>query len=387
MLLDTVFRQRARRQLAEFDQKPVATTQANVLRGLVRQGRSTRFGRDHDFDRIRTPADFRRLVPLRQAEQLRRDYWEPVFPHLGGATWPGPIPYLAVRDGQPALPTAYVPVSPALLAAYRAASWTALALIDHARPDVEPWTGRLLLLDSDPGSRLRRGVSTDRLAAGLTTPNFLLPSRSASRVRRAMTPALRASLIGELPPPGEDDDRLRALARLTWRLPVSCVAGPSRRLASFFSQVRRFTGADGLAEVWPHLAAVLYAGSPLDDARAPLAQAIGTPRVALLEACFYPEGALAIEDPRFGLPRLLTDHGVYFEFVPVEDLHRAEPPRHGAAEVELNTPYAVALTSPAGYWACLVGVHVCFESRTPPLMRLLPSGPAVPATVGEQGAQ
>jgi hypothetical protein len=373
-LLDTVFRQRARRQLAEFDHQPVAQSQASVLRGLVRNGLSTRFGRDHDLHRIRTPADFRRLVPLRSAEQLRRDYWEPVFPHLAGATWPGPIPYLAVREGNPAGPSAYVPVSPALLAAYRAASWTALALIDHARPDIEPWTGRLLLLDSDP-SRRHRGLSNDRLAAGLTAPNFLLPGRTAGRIRRAMTPALRASLIGESTS-ADDEDRLRALARLTWRLPVACVAGPSRRLASFFSQVRRFTGADGLAEVWPHLAAVLYNGTPGQDARTPLAQAVATPRVALLEACFYPEGAMAMEDVRYGLPRLLTDHGVYFEFVPVEDLKRPDPPRHGAAEVELNTPYAVALTSPAGYWACLIGIHVTFESRTPPLLRLLPTEPS-----------
>src|SRR5262249_4047463 len=57
--------------------------------------------------------------------------------------------------------------------------------------------------------------------------------------------------------------------------------------------------------------------------------------------------------------------------VPVEQLGEEKPVRHAAAEVELGQPYAVALTSPAGVWSCLVGCTVCFERRDPPLLRVL----------------
>jgi hypothetical protein len=69
--------------------------------------------------------------------------------------------------------------------------------------------------------------------------------------------------------------------------------------------------------------------------------------------------------------RLLPDHGVYFEFVPVTELSAGQPVRHCAAEIEPGVPYSLAVTSPAGLWACVTGVRVRFERREPPLLRLL----------------
>ena len=86
---------------------------------------------------------------------------------------------------------------------------------------------------------------------------------------------------------------------------------------------------------------------------------------------FRPEGAVAIEDPRHRSLRLLPDHGVYFEFVPVDQVGKARPERYSAAQVQLGVPYALAVSSPAGVWACLVGSIVRFEHRDPPLLRLV----------------
>src|SRR5262249_6638316 len=41
--------------------------------GLVHRARRSRFGREHDFARVRTPEDYRRLVPLRPPGQLVRE--------------------------------------------------------------------------------------------------------------------------------------------------------------------------------------------------------------------------------------------------------------------------------------------------------------------------
>src|SRR5581483_3516145 len=68
------------------------------------------------------------------------------------------------------------------------------------------------------------------------------------------------------------------------------------------------------------------------------------------------------------------DHGAYFEFVPLADLGRATAVRHSIGEVEPGVPYAVAMTSPAGVWACLVGVSVCFSRRQPPLLEWVRHG-------------
>ena len=50
----------------------------------------------------------------------------------------------------------------------------------------------------------------------------------------------------------------------------------------------------------------------------------------------------------------------------------------GPAQVKVGVPYALALSSPAGIWACLIGNVVQFERLDPPLLRLVET-----ATIGE----
>ena len=53
-----------RRLLARLDREDAVRRQTRTLLTLVHRSRLTPFGRDHDFGRIRTAQDFRRLVPL-----------------------------------------------------------------------------------------------------------------------------------------------------------------------------------------------------------------------------------------------------------------------------------------------------------------------------------
>src|SRR5205807_2191009 len=111
---EALFHTCGRRHLARFDRLSAGRCQNRILLGLVHQARLTRFGLDHDFARIRTAADFRRLVPLSTG-----------------------------RDQRPGL----VAPSPALQSSHRAALRTALALAAHERPRARLLAGNLLFLD------------------------------------------------------------------------------------------------------------------------------------------------------------------------------------------------------------------------------------------------
>jgi hypothetical protein len=88
----------------------------------------------------------------------------------------------------------------------------------------------------------------------------------------------------------------------------------------------------------------------------------------------YPasEGFVALQTERTGGLTLMLDYGIFYEFVPVEDLGRARPRRHTVADVELDRPYAVTLTTPGGLWSYLLGDTVRFTSRDP--LRLVITG-------------
>lgn len=77
------------------------------------------------------------------------------------------------------------------------------------------------------------------------------------------------------------------------------------------------------------------------------------------------EGFVALQTEPSGGLTLMLDYGIFYEFVPVEDLGKDRPRRHTVADVEMGRPYAVALTSPAGLWSYLLGDTVRFTARDP----------------------
>jgi hypothetical protein len=84
----------------------------------------------------------------------------------------------------------------------------------------------------------------------------------------------------------------------------------------------------------------------------------------------YPcsEGFIAFGDPDTGLLRLVLDHRIFYEFVPVDQLGTEHQERHWLGNVQTGVNYAVIVSTCAGLWAHIIGDTVRFETLTPPLL-------------------
>lgn len=172
------------------------------------------------------------------------------------------------------------------------------------------------------------------------------------------------------------DDPKRALPALVRpfanvRGRVNCVVGAAERVARYLEVCRPDDRVTPLA--------VLYTSSPAVS-RTRIASRLG-PAVRLMELGVRAGLAVTVEDPRFGLPRLLTDHGMFFEFLPVGDRASTGCERLTLREIDAGTPYELVVTAPGGWWACRTGAGVCFEQSESALLRFVPlppvSGPEV----------
>ncbi len=359
-VVTAVARSHARRLLTELDQQSAERAQFRTLTRLVHQAQGTRFGRDHDFRRIHDVSDFRRLVPVCTPLDLWHVYWSTGGRDLKGLTWPTPATGLAVAGscGRP------VPLTAELWRTYRTAVWTALALTVQARPRDRLLDGQFLFL----GDHSTWG-SPDSTALGQALDGVAV---------RELPPLLRRfALAVESNGRHDDPDELDEQAARVGSADVTAVVGEAGRVLRILAAVKRYRGRDDVRDVWPRLTAVLFTRKPTGPERGHLAQELATRSgdapVLLLEAAVRPEGALAVEDPRYGQLRLLPHHGLFFEFVPVSEMHQPRPTRHGLSDAEVGVPYAVAVTSPAGLWACLTGWTVVFERLDPPLLRVISS--------------
>jgi len=354
---DFAFARYAPRRARALDRLDAAVEQRHTLLRLVRHARDTRFGREHDFPSMRTVADYQRRVPLRDYDAFWQTYWQPAFPRLCDVTWPGLIPYFALSSGTTSGATKYVPVSREMLASNRTGARTALALFLAAHPGTPLFRGRLFFL----------GGSTDltRLADGVLAGDMsgIVTRELSSLFRPCIFPPLDLALMRDW------DRKIQLLAERSAALPITAVSGVPSWLLVLFDRLRQVTGRERLIDVWPTLRLVIHGGTRFDPYRALFRQIVGSDAVHFLEGYPASEGYVATEDPRHGLLRLLTDHDVFFEFVPVEELGSAAPARHTVGEVVPGVQYAVVMTTCAGLWSYVLGDTVCFERRDPPLLR------------------
>jgi hypothetical protein len=350
---------------AQLDRRPADSLQQKTLLRLVRHARRTHFGFDHDFDGIRTIADYQRRVPLRTYEAFWSDYWRAFFPYLNGVTWPGPINYFALSSGTTSGTTKYIPLSPRMLASNQKAALTTLALFLAAHPKTPLFTGRLFFLGgstdlrdlSANGNHLRPYPILGGDLSGITV-------REASALLRPFTfPPEKLALLDDW------DEKMRVLAESAVNLPITMLSGVPSWLLVLFDRLRQLTGREHIADVWPQLRLVIHGGIRFDPYREHFRTLIGDPAVHFVETYPASEGFLATEDPRYERLRLIPDHNIFFEFVPVEDLDAPYPTRHTVADLELGVQYAVVLTTCAGLWSYVLGDTVCFERRDPPLLR------------------
>jgi hypothetical protein len=359
----------AARRARQLDRRPVEPLQRQTLLRLVRFAQHTRFGRDHEFARIHSVADYQLRVPLRDYESFWSEYWGEPFPYLQQATWPGRIPYFALSSGTTSGATKYIPVSRQMLASNQRAAFTALSLFLAAHPATPMFTGRLFFLG---GSTDLQDLGRVRQQQGGGARGYSVLGGDLSGITTCEAPALLRPYTfpqSEVALIRDWEEKLRLLAEQSARLPITMLSGVPSWLLVLFEQLRRITGRDTIAEVWPALRLVIHGGTRFDPYRSLFQRYLGSPQVRTLETYPASEGFIATEDPRHGLLRLIPDHNLFYEFVPVAEIDSTGPTRHTVAEVETGVQYAVVLTTCAGLWSYKLGDTVCFERRDPPLLR------------------
>jgi hypothetical protein len=355
-------------RVRQLDHRSVERVQRKTLLRLVRHARQTCFGRDHDFAGIRSVADYQRRVPLRDYEAFWTDYWREPFPYLRQVTWPDRIPYFALSSGTTTGATKYIPVSRQMLASNQRGAFTGLSLFLAAHPGTPLFAGRLFFLggstDLQDLSQLSQQPNSGQRSPVLGGDLSGIIVREASPLLRPYTfPPVEVGLLKDW------GTKMRLLAEQSATLPITMVSGVPSWLLVLFEQLRRVTGRETIAEVWPGLRLVIHGGTRFDPYRALFQRLLGSPQVKRTEVYGASEGFLATEDPRHGLLRLVTDNDIFYEFVPVAELDSPRPTRHTVADLEVGVQYAVVLTTCAGLWSYKIGDTVCFERRDPPLLR------------------
>jgi hypothetical protein len=342
--------------------EPAAAQETELLK-LVSQAQNTRFGRDHRFSEIRSVRDFQARVPLRRYEDFWEQYWEASFPSLTDVSWPGTIPYFAVTSGTTKGVTKYIPCSAAMVQSNIRASTDILVHHLTARPGSRVLSGRGFVL----------GGSTDlsELAPGIRSGD--LSGIAAAEVpwwaRPRYFPPEDLAFIADW------EEKIARLAPASLETEITSISGTPSWLLIFFDALHELRPdlPHRLASYYPDLELLVHGGIGFEPYQSRFEALLEGSHAELREVYAASEGFIAVADrgPGEGM-RLNLDIGLFFEFVPLEELDSPEPTRHWIADAEPGVNYAIVLSTCAGAWAYIVGDTVRLVERDPP--RLLVTG-------------
>ena len=357
----------ARRRLRQLEAMEPQQAQRRVLSSLIHRGRRTKFGRDHGFSTAWSLDDYRSRVPLRDYDAFWEAYWQAPFPRLTDCTWPGLIPWLAVSSGTATGTTKYIPVSREMRRSNVRAG--AELLIHHLanRPQSRLFAGRVFML----------GGST-----GLVRQAPEVFSGDLSGIAAASMPGW--ARLRYFPPrelEGIDDwqVKIERFAECSLDVEISAVAGTPSWLLLYFERLaevaraRRGGATRRIADIYPALELLAHGGVAWAPYRDRFAALLEGSRAETREIYPASEGFFAIADGADGEGmRLLLDNGIFYEFIPVDQLDSAQPDCRWIGDAEPGINYALAVTTCAGLWRYLVGDTVTVVERDPP--RVLVTG-------------
>ena len=357
----------ARRRLRRLEAMEPQQTQRRVLASLIRRCLRTKFGQDHGFSTAWSLDDYRAQVPLRDYDAFWEAYWQAAFPRLTDCTWPGLIPWFAVSSGTATGTTKYIPVSREMRRSNVRAGAELLTHHLANRPKSRLFAGRFFMLGGSTGLvRQAPGVFSGDLSgiAAASMPGW-------ARLRYFPPRDLEGIADWQV--------KIGRFAERSLDTEISAIAGTPSWLLIFLERLmevaraRRGGAACRIADIYPALELLSPGGVAWAPYRDRFAALLEGSRAETREVYPASEGFFAIADGDDGTGmRLLLDTGIFYEFIPVDQLDSAHPDCRWIGDVEPGGNYALAVTTCAGLWRYLVGDTVTLVERDPP--RVLVTG-------------
>lgn len=329
--------------------------QEKVFRQLIREGRRTAYGRDHGFDQIRHYADFRERVPVRDYEGLA-PYINRIKKGEADVLWPGRPKYFAKTSGTTS-GVKYIPLTKDSLPNHFGSARNALFNY-YARTGRGDWLdGKMIFLSGSPELDDIGGIPTGRLS-GIV--NHQVPGW----LRLNQMPSYETNCIEDW------EDKLNAIVDETLHVDMRLISGIPPWVQMYYERLLERTGKKRVIDIFPNYSMFVYGGVNFEPYRDTLEKLVGK-RIDSVETYPASEGFIAYQDaePHQGL-LLNVDSGIFFEFVPADEIFEENPARLWLKEVEPGVNYALLINNNAGLWGYNIGDTVEFVSLDPPRLRV-----------------
>lgn len=352
-LVEKIAFHRRQKELDKYANNGLAMQQ-EVLHYLVENAKDTEYGRNHLFSTIQSYDDFVQNVPVNTYEELKGDI-DRMRHGEENILWPGQVKWYAKSSGTTNDKSKFIPVSSeALQHTHYQGPKDVVAFYLQNNPDSHLFEGKSLILG---GSHSPNYNLPDSLVGDLSAILIENISPLANLVR---VPKKSTALLSDF------EVKRDRIACETLHKNVTNISGVPSWMLSVLVRVLELSGKQHLEEVWPNLEVFFHGGIAFTPYRKQYEQLITKSDMHYMETYNASEGFFGIQnDPSDPAMLLMLDYGVFYEFIPIEELGTEKPTIVPLSGVKIGQNYAMVISNLCGLWRYEIGDTVQFTSVNP----------------------
>lgn len=333
--------------------------QMELFRKLVDKASETEWGLKYDYKSIRTYSDFKQRVPVQDYNKIS-PFIERLRNGEQNVLWPTHIKWFAVSSGTTSNKSKFIPVSSeALEDCHFKGGKDLLSIYCNNNPNTRIFDGKTLGLGGSHDYR------SDKPAPYHGDVSAVIMQNLPFWVELIRTPDLSTALMTEW------EEKLARMAGITSEEDVTVITGVPSWMYLLLQKVLEINNVSHISQVWPNLEMFAHGGvnfSPYKDKF----KAICPHNLNYYETYNASEGFFGIQDRNHADDLLLMlDYGIFYEFIPAEQISREHPETLSLDQVQTETPYALVISTNSGLWRYIIGDVISFTSTNPYRIKII----------------
>jgi hypothetical protein len=353
------------REMLEQEYTSPFDLQKKELKELLITASQTEFGKYYNFSDILNgfrKGDkefyhrFTTQVPIHTYNKIYNDWWKLAQRGVKNVCWPGRVKYFALSSGTSESASKYIPVTKDMTKAIQKTSVRQILTLSKYDLQPELFEAGILMLGGSThlnkkGSFFEgdlSGIQAARLPFWFQ--HFYKPGKKIAKTRSW-------------------DAKLDEIARKAPEWDIGIVVGVPAWIQILIEKILKHHRVKNIHEIWPNLMVYVHGGVSFDPYRKGFEKLLGRP-IHYIETYLASEGFIAFQAyPNRKTMRLVTNNGIFYEFVPFEDKNfdangeiRPDAETLFIDQVEEGKEYALLLSTCAGAWRYLIGDVIKFTS-------------------------
>lgn len=320
-----------------------------IFKSLIKHGAGTQFGKDHSLDQVADHAGFKQAVPIRDYE-LIKPYIEQIKQGKANVLWKGKPIYFAKTSGTTS-GVKYIPITKESIPNHIQTARNALFCYMAETGNTAFANGKMIFLSGSPVLERTGTIPTGRLS-GIV--NHHIPAY----LRSNQLPSFETNCIEDW------ETKLDKIVAETINKDMTLISGIPPWMQMYFDRLVEKSGKK-VGELFPNFSVMVQGGVNFEPYKAKLFESIGR-KIDSVELFPASEGFFAFQDSQTEPGMLLnTNSGIFFEFIPAEEIFLENPTRYSLRDAKVGVNYALIINSNAGLWGYNLGDTVKFVSVEP----------------------